>query len=107
MTEKTSRLADIFRRKESPMIESLLGSKNAERALIYIFARGEGHAREIARFYENDLKSIQMQLNKFEKVVFWQAARWDAPSLWELHTKGGLRAFSLRQRSIHWKTGKC
>jgi hypothetical protein len=49
------------------MIESLLGSKNAERVLIYIFAREEGYAREIAGFYKTDLKSIQLQLNKFEK----------------------------------------
>jgi hypothetical protein len=49
------------------MIESLLGSKNAERVLIYIFAREEGYAREIASFYQTDLKSIQMQLDKFEK----------------------------------------
>lgn len=50
-----------------PMIESLLGSKNAERVLIYILAREEGYAREIANFYKTDLKSIQMQLDKFEK----------------------------------------
>src|SRR5258706_13222914 len=49
------------------MIEVLLGSKNAERVLIYLFAREEGYAREIAGFYETDLKSIQMQLDKFEK----------------------------------------
>ena len=49
------------------MIEALLGSKNAERVLIYIFAREEGYAREISTFYESDLKSIQMQLDKFEK----------------------------------------
>ena len=49
------------------MIEVLLGSKNAERVLIYIFARDEGYAREIASFYGTDLKPIQMQLDKFEK----------------------------------------
>jgi len=49
------------------MIEVLLGSKNAERVLMYIFTREEGYAREIASFYEADLKSIQMQLDKFEK----------------------------------------
>lgn len=49
------------------MIESLLGSKSAERVLIYILAREEGYAREIASFYKTDLKSIQMQLDKFEK----------------------------------------
>src|SRR3989304_5493178 len=49
------------------MIEALLGSKNAERVLIYIFSRDEGYALESASFYETDLKSIQMQLNKLEK----------------------------------------
>ncbi|MBE7536070.1 MAG: winged helix-turn-helix transcriptional regulator [Anaerolineales bacterium] len=49
------------------MIETLLGSKNAERVLLYIFARDEGYAREIASFYGTDLKPIQMQLDKFEK----------------------------------------
>ncbi len=49
------------------MIESLLGSKNAERVLIYIFTREEGYAREIASFYGTDLKSVQLQLDKFEK----------------------------------------
>lgn len=49
------------------MIEALLGSKNAERVLIYIFSREEGYAREIANFYGTDLKPIQLQLDKFEK----------------------------------------
>ncbi|HET9908461.1 MAG TPA: hypothetical protein VFQ23_17560 [Anaerolineales bacterium] len=49
------------------MIEVLLGSKNAERVLIYIFSRAEGYAREIASFYGTDLKPIQMQLDKFEQ----------------------------------------
>jgi hypothetical protein len=48
------------------MIEVLLGSKNAERVLIYIFAREEGYAHEIARFFHTDLKSIQNQLDKLE-----------------------------------------
>ena len=49
------------------MIETLLGSKNAERVLIYILARQEGYAREISSYYETDLKSVQLQLEKFEK----------------------------------------
>lgn len=49
------------------MIESLLGSKTAERVLMYILAREEGYAREIASFYQTDLKSVQMQLDKFER----------------------------------------
>lgn len=49
------------------MIEVLLGSKNAERVLIFLFVREEGYAREIARYFETDLKSIQGQLDKLEK----------------------------------------
>jgi hypothetical protein len=67
MTDNLRHMTAIFRHRETSMIESLLGSKNAERVLIYIFARHEGYAREIASFYETDLKSIQMQLDKFEK----------------------------------------
>jgi hypothetical protein len=48
------------------MIEVILGSKNMERVLIYIYARGEGYAREIARFYETGLLPIQKQLDKLE-----------------------------------------
>lgn len=48
------------------MIEVLLGSRNAERVLIYILARGEGYPREIARFFNTDLKSIQNQMDKLE-----------------------------------------
>jgi len=49
------------------MIEVLLGSKNAERVLLFLFAREQGYAREIARYYNTDVKSIQMQLDKMEK----------------------------------------
>lgn len=49
------------------MIEVLLGSKNAERVLLYILSREEGYAREIARYYNTDVKSIQLQLDKMEK----------------------------------------
>jgi len=48
------------------VIEVLLGSKNAERVLIYIFTREEGYLREIARFFNTDLKSIQNQMDKLE-----------------------------------------
>ncbi len=48
------------------MIEVILGSKNAERVLIYIYSREEGYAREIARFYGTDLLPIQKQLDKLE-----------------------------------------
>jgi hypothetical protein len=48
------------------MLVPLLGSVNRERVLIYIFARGDGYAREMARFFETDLLGIQRQLEKLE-----------------------------------------
>ena len=48
------------------MLEPLLGSTNAERVLIFLLARGEGYAREIALFFETDLYGIQKQMDKLE-----------------------------------------
>lgn len=48
------------------MLESLLGSKNRERILIFLKARGEGYAREIARFFNTDYYPIYDQLGKLE-----------------------------------------
>jgi hypothetical protein len=68
MTENIRHLMADCRHTKSEfvMIEVLLGSKNAERVLIYIAVRGEGYAREMARYFETDLKSIQNQLDKLE-----------------------------------------
>ena len=49
------------------MIEPILGSKNAERVLIYLLARNEGYTREIARFWGSDPDSIQKQLARLER----------------------------------------
>jgi predicted transcriptional regulator len=49
------------------MIESILGSDNAERVLIFLFVRQKGYASEIAKFYATDLSPIQSQLRKFEE----------------------------------------
>jgi DNA-binding transcriptional ArsR family regulator len=48
------------------LLEPILGSVNAERVLVYLIARGEGYAREIARFFGADPDSIQKQLVKLE-----------------------------------------
>jgi hypothetical protein len=50
------------------MLEPLLGSINSERVLMFILAREEGYAREIARFFDADPDSIQKQLVKFESA---------------------------------------
>jgi hypothetical protein len=48
------------------MIEPILGSKSAERVLIFLLIKNEGYAREIARFYNTTLSVIQKQLDKLE-----------------------------------------
>ena len=48
------------------MLTPILGSLSSERVLVFIFARKEGYAREIARFFETDLAPIQRQLDKLE-----------------------------------------
>ena len=48
------------------ILEPLIGSSNRERVLIYLQARDEGYAREIARFFETNLFPIQDQLERLE-----------------------------------------
>ena len=48
------------------MLEPLLGSKSAEKVLMFISARGGGYAREMSRFFGIDLDPIQKQLDKLE-----------------------------------------
>lgn len=48
------------------MLESVFGSKNSERVLIFLTARQTGYAREMARFFDTNLYGIQKQLDKLE-----------------------------------------
>jgi len=48
------------------MLESILGSTSCERVLIFIAAREEGYAREMASFFNTSLAPIQKQLDKLE-----------------------------------------
>lgn len=48
------------------MLEALLGSKNAERVLMYIFARQKGYARQVARFFDTGFFPIHAQLERLE-----------------------------------------
>ena len=48
------------------MFEAVVGSKGAERVLLYLENYEEGYATEIARTFETSLVSIQKQLSKFE-----------------------------------------
>ena len=49
------------------MLESLLGSVNRERVLLFIYAREEGYPRDIARFFSTDLSPVQRQLDVLER----------------------------------------
>ncbi len=69
------------------MLVPLLGSKGSEKVLIFIAARGEGYAREISRFFEMDISTIQNQLDKFE-----------LGGILVSHTKGKTRLYTLNPR---------
>ncbi len=48
------------------MLKPLFGTENSERALIFLLARNEGYAREIAQLFDTNLYAIQRQLDKLE-----------------------------------------
>lgn len=48
------------------MLEPLFGSVNRERVLIYILARGEAYAREVATYFEAALLGVQRQMEGLE-----------------------------------------
>lgn len=48
------------------MLEPIIKSLSSERVLMYLLARNEGYAREMARFYAANLDAIQNQLEKLE-----------------------------------------
>ncbi len=50
------------------MLQSILGSINAERALLFLYCRNEGYARQMARFFGTALRPIQRQLQKLESA---------------------------------------
>ncbi len=49
------------------MIEAIVGSEGAERVLLFLAARGEGYASEIANFYDMDVSTVQNQLKRMER----------------------------------------
>jgi len=49
------------------MLEPILGTGDSERALIFILARDDGYARQIAAFFDVPLRGIQRQLARLER----------------------------------------
>ncbi len=52
------------------MLETLLGSKSAEKVMVAIFENGELHASAIAKEFNTALDPIKKQLEKFEESGF-------------------------------------
>ncbi len=50
------------------MLEVLFGTKNRELALQYLLVFEEGYAREISKYFDVALPSIQNQLKNFENA---------------------------------------
>jgi len=48
------------------VLEGLFGTVNKEKVLLYVYAREEGYPREVAKYYNIDLKTIQNQFEKLE-----------------------------------------
>ncbi|MCK4806713.1 MAG: winged helix-turn-helix transcriptional regulator [Candidatus Aegiribacteria sp.] len=48
------------------MLEPVLGSLVREQVLLFIHVHGEGYAREISRYFEAPLDSVQKQLKRLE-----------------------------------------
>jgi len=48
------------------MLEPIVGSKSSEQVFIFLVARNEGYATEIAKFFGADLYAIQKQLERLE-----------------------------------------
>jgi predicted transcriptional regulator len=49
------------------MIEAIVGSTSAERVLLFLAAREEGYATEIAKSFDTSLSQIQKQLERMER----------------------------------------
>lgn len=48
------------------MLEPLLGSQDAERALLYLYCLGEGYPRQMARTWGSTFSAMQKQLERLE-----------------------------------------
>jgi predicted transcriptional regulator len=48
------------------MLKPLIGSKVREQVLIFVYSRGGGYAREIARFFDSGVYPVRLQLDRLE-----------------------------------------
>jgi predicted ArsR family transcriptional regulator len=50
------------------MLEPIVGSRSSEQVFIFLVARENGYATEIAKFFDADLYAIQRQLERLENA---------------------------------------
>ena len=50
------------------MLEPIVRSKSSEQVFIFLVARGNGYATEIAKFFDTDLYAIQRQMERLESA---------------------------------------
>jgi hypothetical protein len=50
------------------MLEPIVGSRSSEQVFIFLVARENGYATEIAQFFDADLYAIQRQLERLENA---------------------------------------
>ena len=49
------------------MLEAVVGSEGAERVLLFIAARGQGYALEIAQTFDMSVSNVQKHLERMER----------------------------------------
>lgn len=62
----TNNVSDTTKRVGVYMLEPIVGSKSSEQVFIFLIARQEGYATEIANYFDADLYAIQKQLARLE-----------------------------------------
>ena len=69
VTQYRSRLES---EEDGRMLQPIVASASTERVLVFLRSRGEGYAREMARFFDTSLRPIQRQLERLEAAgVLW------------------------------------
>ena len=64
--DMTNIIGFITKKVGDVMLEPIVGSKSSEQVFIFLVAREEGYATEIAKFFDADLYAIQKQLERLE-----------------------------------------
>lgn len=69
-----------------------MGSVNKERVLIYLAAREEGYAREIARFFDAPLNPVQKALDALERAGVLISRSVGSARVYEFNPRYSLRS---------------